>query len=204
MKKLKIIPILLFAAFTISNVQAQYIKVDNGFIDSKFRNKENLPILSDNVRNYAFLLGIDYLDKKRFYLSSQIGYVKLGGEEFNEFLQEPNRSITEEAEYIHLNTTFKFRLNLDERLFVSTGAGPYINILLGEEEFNNLNEGIYQYENLFVGGRLEGGLTYDVKKIRIGITYSYLYDLSAIAKSGAISLYNDNHSVMLTTGYRIR
>ena len=73
-KNLFLISFLFFAKSVNAQFnKSSYLKIDNGVMLSSFRNNLNLPILTNNTVNYSTSLGIDYLQKKWFYLSSQIG-----------------------------------------------------------------------------------------------------------------------------------
>ena len=83
MKHASMKKLLYYALFLLFSpvAQAQFIKIDNGVLFSSFRNELKLDILTQRNTNYATALGIDYLQKKHFYVSSQIGYLQVGGHE---------------------------------------------------------------------------------------------------------------------------
>ena len=201
MKKLLLIAFLL----STGSLYAQYIKLDNGIVSSSFHNEKNLSILSSKkIVSYSFLLGTDYLEKGWFYLSSQIGYIKIGGKEKNSLPQEEYNSISESGSFIHLNTTFRAYIKASEsRFFV--GIGPYINISTGNKNFDSpLYSPSFSFKNLYVGGKPEIGATVDINKFRVGLTGTYMFNLSPSAASEFISLYNNAFSAMATVAYRIR
>src|SRR5690625_3642928 len=75
--KFTIIIILLSQS---STVFSQVLKVNNGISISSVKSKK-VDMLSKSMSAYSFSLGVDYLEKEHFYLSSEIGYLKKGGKE---------------------------------------------------------------------------------------------------------------------------
>lgn len=201
MKKILLIILLL----SVKNAHAQYIKLDNGIVFSSFHNKEDIPILSGKkLASYSFLLGSDYLEKDWFYLSSQIGYTKIGGKEMNPSLQEEYKNISESGSYIHLNTTFRAYIK-DHQSKIFAGIGPYVNILTSAKNFESpLYNPYYSFEKIHIGSKAEIGLTHDINKFRIGLMGTYMLNLSPSAVSEGTSLYINAYSAMITAGYRIR
>lgn len=185
-------------------VQAQYIKIDNGVVISSFYNKEDLPLLSEeNIVHYSVAIGADYLEKDWFSMSSQVGYMRIGGEETNYFPNEENNHVSEIGDYIHLNSTFQAKIQkFNSRIFA--GIGPSVNFLIGNKDFESSLYEEYSFENIHVGGRAELGYTHDLDKFRFGIVGAYLFNISPTAKSEFIEFYNRTFSVMLTAGYRLR
>jgi hypothetical protein len=110
MHKNLLLAILLFSTKSLSAQinKPAYLKFDNGLTVSSFRSNPNLQILEDVNINYSALLGIDFQQTKWFYFSSQIGYMKIGGNETNNgLIGIPNYKISENSDYLHLNTTFR-------------------------------------------------------------------------------------------------
>lgn len=187
------------------DIHAQYIKLDNKLVFSSFYNNKKLPLLSsEKVNSYSFLLGVDYLQKDWFYLSSQIGYMKIGGKETNLLLQGNDVNILESSNYIHLNTTFRaYVKSAGSKIFL--GIGPYINILAGSKEFDSsLYRSDYNFKSLYAGGKAEIGFTQDINRFRIGLVGDYLYNMSASAASPYLILNNNTFSGAVSVGYRVR
>jgi hypothetical protein len=196
--------LVILLSLSFEAAQAQYLKIDNGVLLSSFSNKENIPALSSKASSYTVQVGVDYLERNWFSLSSQIGYTRIGGHETNDLLTRPEwQTITEQKDYVQLNTTFRpYVKAASTKIFI--GAGPTLSILAGNRNFGStLYEG-YHYNRFRVGGKAEVGITEDIKKFRFGLVGAYLLDLSPAAKSEFISLYNNAFSVMLTTGYRLK
>jgi len=197
-KKLFIILLLI----TI-NVQAQHLKIDNGLVISSFSNKKDFPVLDKKVTNYAVSIGLDYLEKDWFSLSSQIGYMLIGGEQALGYpSQAQSIDLKEQKSYIHLNTTFRPSVHAFGVIFF-LGVGPTIDILADGNDADNIFYEGYMYKDVRIGGKGEFGIIQNINKFRFGIVGGYLYNLSTTAKSEFISLNNNAFSIALTTGYRI-
>lgn len=199
---MKIVLPLLLCIMT-GTARGQYLKVDNGILFSSFSNNKNLPLLNSTITTYAVQAGADYWEHSKFYLSSQIGYISIGGRETNPYLSQPEyQKVTERKGYVHLNTTFRPYLKAGiSTLFA--GLGPTINLPLGSRKIeSSLYEG-YRYTRVRVGGKAELGITEDIKKFRLGLLGAYLFDLSPAAKTEFIGLYNKAFSLVATVGYRL-
>ena len=185
-----------------TNTQAQFVKIDNGVVISSFNNEKDLPFFQDRVINYSFLIGMDYMEKNWFYLSSQVGYMRLGGEETNPLLQGEFSHITEHKSFVHFNTTFRGYIR-SSGFKITAGLGPYINVLAANDDFDSsLYEG-YDYQAIHTGAISEFGLTHDTDKLRVGLIGRYMLGLSSTASTEFISLYTDAFSLMVTVGYNV-
>jgi hypothetical protein len=198
------ITIVFFLCLLMQEARAQYLKVDNSILVSSFSNKENLPNLSSDINSYSVQVGVDYLEKKWFSLSSQAGYMQIGGRETNNLLPQPEfKKVTERKEYIQFNTTFRPHIQTSKStLFV--GVGPTVSLLAGDKRFQSPLYENYHYNRLRFGGKAELGITQDIKKFRFGLVGAYLLDFSPAAKSEFLSLYNNAFAVAITTGYRLK
>lgn len=197
-KTIFIIIVLLFIGKSV--VLAQHIKIDNGILFSSYDNSKNLPILYDKVRTYSVNLGADYFEKKWFYLSSQVGYTKLGGKEENPFLADELKHVKESKNYLHMNTTFRaFKEISGLKIFV--GLGPYLNILTGSKKFqSSIYHDFYDLKT-YAGGKGEVGITHDINKFRIGLIGTYMLNLTPVASSVALDLRNNNFGAVVSIGY---
>lgn len=202
MKRIFISAILLFLFTNIT--YSQYVKIDNSLALSSFHNKSNLDILSQNkLQTYSFSIGLDYLENKWFSLSSQIGYISLGGKEINPALQNENYSVSESKNYVHINTTFRLLKKYSNTKLI-LGVGPFINLIADSKGFNsNLYKPYYSSKSLFVGGKGELGVTEDIRRFRLGILGSYLYSLTPVASSDYLNLKNNPIVISITAGYKL-
>ncbi|GAA4445276.1 hypothetical protein GCM10023091_36710 [Ravibacter arvi] len=190
--------------FFVQNASfAQTIKIDAGLLSSSFDNKKNLPILYDKINSYSFTAGVDYLERKWFYLSSQAGYMRVGGQENNSNFGGDTTHIKDSRGYVHLNTTVRGYKNFDG-LTAFIGVGPYLNILTGNGAFEHrIYKSFYEFKS-YIGGKGELGISYDFNQIKIGIIGFYLMSLSDAAKSEGLKLTNNNLGISLSVGYKLR
>ncbi len=205
-KNLFLIIFLIFARSVNAQFnKSSYLKIDNGIMLSSFQSNPNLNILTDKNLNYSTSFGFDYLQKKWFYLSSQIGYAKIGGKETNEGLIGTNDfKIIENSDYVHVNTTFRITTRRQDLNFFA-GIGPFVNFLVSSKNFkSNLYKESYRLKEVYAGGKAEVGISHDIDKIRISLVGSYMYNLSPSASTDFITLNNQNYSAMLSLGYKIK
>ena len=208
---MKIALIIATLVVTASTADAQFLKIDNGIVVSSFNNSRDLPYLySDATSSYSVSLGADYLTTDFFYVSSQIGYMAIGGRENGTLsdLETQNDVVlntSEKAHYVHFNTTLRAFISRDNGMKFFIGIGPYLNILAGNQRFDSpAFEGFDDFENIYAGGKGELGITHDLNNLRIGLVGSYMPSLSSPVKSEVISLNSNAYSLMFTTGYHIR
>ena len=202
--------LLLVLLCLTKNVNAQftkstYIKLDNGFSFSSFQSSPSINILENTNTNYSALLGIDFSQKKWFYFSSQIGYIRIGGNETNNgLIGTSNYKLSENSDYIHLNTTFRIATKRPG-LNVYAGVGPYFNVLVSSKKFQgDFFKNDYEFKQLYAGGKTEVGITQDLHKIRVGLNGSYMFNLSTTASTPALQLNNNTFLAMLSVGYMLK
>lgn len=195
--------ILTFFIITVTNSYSQYIKLDNGISMSSFHNTQNLSILNRYNFNYNLSIGADYLESNWYSVSSQIGYIQVGGQETNNLLDVNMREIKESKGFFNANTTFRGYIKSgNTKYFI--GAGPYINILAANDSFkSNLYNG-YRYKTTHLGILGEIGITQDINNFRIGIIGSYMKNLSSTASTSFINLGNNVFNARISIGYKVR
>lgn len=197
MKKIALFVLILVP---LKKSTAQYIKIDNGILSTAYIDPIGLGILEGKTSNYSVNLGVDYFEKKWFYLSTKVGYVKIGGTEI--FNATEATKVSERKNYLHLNTSFRAFVRKDAATcFV--GVGPYFNALLSSDRFNSADYKDGYKVKSYLGGLGEVGFHFDVKKMRLGFAVEYMRSLSPTASSPEIDLKNNNLGALATIGYRI-
>lgn len=177
-------------------VFSQVIKLNNGFLVTKTTNKKG-NFMKDNLMTYAISLGIDYFEHDYYYLSSEVGYIKLGAKENNSYIDNKHTPVSETWNNVQFNTTFRVRYPL-QSFFIYLGLGPKIDLLLDKNKFSsNFLQDIPERNRLNIGAKSEIGFAYDFPKIRIGVNYSYNFNFMSVAKG----LYNYQHILALSVGY---
>ena len=188
MKYIKKIILILFSLSSSILIQAQCIRVENGFGISSFQKHKTVTLFTDNIQRYALLVGIDYLEHKHWSLSSEIGYLTLGGEEKNILVgEEERKDFTESKKYVQVNTTFRVKCNIDNTYFYA-GVGPKLDILIESNEINNYLFAGYSYNRFIWGTKTEIGF-YQVlnPKIRVGLNASYLLNIGNTMESAYVN-----------------
>jgi hypothetical protein len=101
--------LLLFSLKINAQVnKSTYLKLDNGFSVSSLQSSPDLNILENTNTNYSAMLGVDFAQKKWFYFSSQLGYIRIGGNETNPgLISTPFYKATENSDYVHLRASLK-------------------------------------------------------------------------------------------------
>jgi len=194
---------ILIIVLISSEVKGQVMKIDNGIAFSSYHNNSDLSFLSSKKqKRYSVLLGADYLEKKFFNLSSQAGFLTLGGKEENTDLPDPYRKVSESKGFIHANTTAQFFIRRGGIKYF-LGAGPYANMSTGDRAFSNTVYP-YTYQRFHWGAKTDLGIAYDTGKYRVGMNAVYLLNLSPVAKSSGLSLYNNPISANLSLGFKLR
>ncbi|RFS17077.1 hypothetical protein [Emticicia sp. C21] len=114
--------------------------------------------------------------------------------------------VLEKADYLHLNTTFRYIFIKDKVLNVFIGAGPFVNLALGDKILkSSIYNGFLQYSNFYFGGRPEIGISKEINRFRIDLTGQYMFNLTpSIESRGDIKLTNNTYSCNLTLGYKLR
>lgn len=187
-----------------STVFSQTIKIENGLSFSSMDSKE-FHILSENVTNYSFLAGCDYFEHKFYYISSEIGYLQIGGKETNDPAANNTLiNIQDIWQYIHLNTTIRFKYQTgNSQLFV--GVGPKLEVLVSSNKFTDvIYSNGYEMNKLSPGGKGEIGIVQNINRIRVGLNYSYLVNFWNVGKSLYHSVYSNTSCLMFSIGYKLK
>ena len=177
---------------------SQVIKFSNGVLISTTTNQKKT-FMNESVASYTASIGVEYLEHKYFYLSSEIGYVQLGGKESDAYIDAVHASVCEKWNYLQLNTTFRVKYPINHTHFY-LGLGPKLDMLLDSQRFkSSFLADLPGLNRATVGAKTEVGVAYDFSKVRIGLNYSYSFNFMPVARG----LYNHNHAVMLSIGYRL-
>jgi hypothetical protein len=188
-------------AFTFAGSNAQTIKFDNGVTWNHLKGK-NFPLFDQQIVAYSGLLGIEYLQHKLFYLSSEAGYIQLGGKE-TAGIGAPELKDTETWNYVHLNTTFRLQGGDPVNSFF-IGAGPYLNVLMGDRNISHAVYNGYGAQRLNWGCKAEAGYNKHLGSIVLGVNASWLLPISATVKSPYTSLNARSLGLYLSLGYPLK
>jgi len=153
----------------------QTIRIDNGYSYISIRDcYEN----SSNLKRYSFSVGLDYLEKKTSFLSSQVGFSPSRYYYYyTDYFGDMNDKSDFISDNLFINTLINGKLPFNLS-FAYFGAGPEAHFSINkrnypkENSFHNLNE----FKNI-VGIKFVGGLTFNINKFNLGINCDYFDNL---------------------------
>lgn len=197
---MKKVPLAFICLILAGTAYAQTFKVDNGVTINSLKG-EDFDLFPRKIVSYSMMLGIEYFQRKWYYLSSEIGYLQLGGKE-GEMADDPASGDKQTWNYTQLNTSFRLRMPFStSEIYI--GAGPYLNLLLGSGGFEkDLYEG-YTTQRANWGSKMEVGINGLLEKWKLGINCTYLLPFSAVAKSSYTTIDARSVSIYLSVGYRL-
>lgn len=178
--------------------QAQVITLENGFSISKVKDWYG----QKNLLPYQMSLGVDYMDRGWFQLSSQIGFLKKGGktELMKIFLEDGVGG--KERDRLHLryltfNTTFNLKSRPQNGWVWFAGLGPRVDIYLSNSLYMDMF-GVMDNKPqtssmsgacpVVVGLKCVAGVERDYGKVRIGIRAAYLPSFNPSIKHKSFGL----------------
>lgn len=156
---------------------AQTLKISSGVFYSSL-DIGNSDFYDEKITSIPIMVGLNYLEKKNYYLSSEIGYMKVGGEDLIYMTDDPLNGYSEQKketfDVIQLNTTFRYKIPLKDDFHLFIGAGPKLDFFL-TRKFENYPLNILNYEmpSTIFGLLSEIGATYDINKISVGFVGRY-------------------------------
>jgi hypothetical protein len=197
MKKL---PLIIIGLILAGTSYAQTFKIDNGVTINSLKG-EDFDIFPRKIATYSMMLGVEYFQRKWYYLSSEIGYLKLGGKE-GEMADDPASGDKQTWNYTQLNTSFRLRMGFSTSE-VYIGAGPYLNLLLGSGGFEKELYTGYTTQRANWGSKLEAGVNGIIDRYKVGLNCTYLVPVSTVAKSSYTSIDARSVSIYLSLAYRL-
>jgi hypothetical protein len=198
---MKRITLIFICLIFIENCYSQTLKISNGISINSLKGKR-IDLFPGKINSYSGMLGVEYLQREWFYLSSEVGYLKLGGKE-SETIGDTTSRDKQWWNYVQLNTSFRIRTS-SRNMELYLGAGPYINLLVGSGAFNKEMYAGYTTQKYNWGCKTEAGINENINKFRIGLNCSYLLALSPVAKSPYTSMAARSLSIYLSVGYRLK
>jgi len=186
-----------------NSMLAQTINIKNGITFSSMNfNKINL--FESKIQTYSFTIGTEYLSHTWWELSSEMGYIQKGGKEKEIIENDILIELKEAKNYVHLNTTIRAKYS-GETFYFYAGIGPTFDLLVDSNEFkDNYLEG-YLLKKSIWGMKSEIGFNQFLnKKIKVGLNFSYLYDIDYSGKSEYNKFRFDNYILMFSLGYNLK
>lgn len=184
---------LLSLCFAIS-ANAQMLKVEGGVAFPKLRMKgfDGNQLFDKSVVPFQMAVGLEYLDRGTFNLSSSIGYLRSGGKYdvvFNPVTGENASTFNYKyfIDYLTVNTLFNIKRSVRRETYY-IGVGPRLDFKIGskETEFEGVGYNGQKPEmNAVVFGlKCEAGFWYALDdRFRLGANVSYLPSFTKAGRS---------------------
>jgi hypothetical protein len=216
----KIILLGIFSiAFLLAKTQVVTFKIGPTFSqingERSFVSTESY--LDENYVGFYTSLGLDYLQKKGFSLSSNIGFYTTGGKDTVKLSDEMGNIIgdstfTTKLDFITLNTIAKYNFIAEKKVSPFVGLGIGLNYLVSyDDDFKILDNFDRSDElNILLWGLIgTAGVNIDLNKIRLGAEFMYNYNLNKMIDYESIGgtstqLRVNYYSVLFSVGYKLK
>lgn len=212
--------LLLFGLTIAILTNAQIVKIQGGTSFSKLnwqlKGMNIGPIYNETLMGYSILAGVDYWDKKYFNISSNVGFIRKGGKDEFELIDQygelTGQTITEKPtlDYLSINTMIDLKYKIKEAITPFISFGPRFDYLVSSSKhFDSLKE-IDALNSSSIGLIFGGGLKYDISKIQFGLRADYYLDFTKVAVwtiedtgiDGEVTV--KTFSINLTIGYKLK
>lgn len=218
MKKQLLLTLLTVCFLTVS-AQIVNLKVGPTVSNMKWENSlvSTDTYFDENYVGFYATVGLDYLQKKGFGLSSNIGYFTNGGKGTVDTSDETGNIIgdtsqTTKLNFFTLNTIAKYNFIAEKKISPFIGLGIGLNYLISYDEDSKFLEEYDKIDelNIMLWGLIgTAGLNVDLNKIRLGAEFMYNYNLNKLVDfTGAPGFSNqisvNYFSVLFSVGYRLR
>jgi len=188
---MKYFVMIFIGFFSASLTYGQTLKIQAGTSISKLDwelDKINLkPPYKETLVGLSIFAGIDYLDRKYFNLSSNIGFLNRGGK--GEIpITDSTGTLTDQfviskptLNYLSINTVISLKYPIKESLFPFFNIGPRVDILTSySEHFDGIKD--INELNMVSFGLVTGvGLKYYFSKFHLGLCCDYYLDFNKVA-----------------------
>lgn len=195
--------ISVIALFISCSLFSQKAKVILGGGLSKITNS-NFPVLNENVFVFSGGVGLDWLENDKYYISSELGYMQMGGKETNPSLPDPFTEMEKRWGFISVSSAFRYKIPISNTFFF-IGAGPKLNISLDSSSAfeNTVYDGGFKMKTLNIGLNTELGYMHDWDNFRAGIVGSYLVGISPVADTEFAKLKSSPLYISLSFGVNL-
>ena len=217
---MKYLPIfIVFVVFSLNGyTQVINIKAGPAFSGMKW---ENSLASTDDYFNEIYVgfytaIGLDYLQKKGFSLSSNIGYFTNGGKGTFRFLDElgVSRDTTQitKLQFFTLNTLANYHFFAEKTLSPFIGLGIGLNYQVSYDENVKLLEQFDEEDelNIILWGLIgKAGINVNLDHFRVGMEFMYNYNLNKLVDYEGMPGFSNQvsvnyFSVLFSVGYRLK
>lgn len=188
---MKKITLVIFGLIFTHLTYGQIINIRAGTSFSKLEwklDKINLdPPYKETLVGLSIFAGIDYLNKKHYNLSSNIGYIQRGGRgeipltDSDGNLTDSTVTSKPELNYFSINTVIELKYPIKKNFIPFLSIGPRLDLLTSySDHFDSLDD-ISELNNISFGLLIGGGIKYELTNFQIGIRCDYYQDFNKVA-----------------------
>lgn len=217
MKKTGLLLIGLTFAFLTN---AQTLKIQGGTsiskLDWQLKGTNINSFYDETFIGYSIFAGIDYLDKKYYNLSTNIGMIRKGGKDEIEAYDEDGlptgQTIIQKPtlDYLSINTMIDLKYRITETVSPFISFGPRIDYLVNSNKYFDSLEDINELQSTSIGLILGGGLKYNISNLQLGLRTDYYLNFTKVADwtnesngvKGEVTV--NTFTVNLTIGYKLK
>lgn len=157
----------------------------------------------------SFSIGMEYLEKKYWSISSNVGYVRKGGNEPGSNTDSlgrpiPITNLSETFDYVSINTLFNLKYPLKGNWEPYISLGPHADFMTSH------NHTFYYFDFPNVLNKRCYGMVYAVgirhafSHVLVGLRAEHLVDLTPLVHLGDETNYTHTRFLSATIGYRFR
>lgn len=211
-----LVVLLVLSAVT---AKGQMLKVDAGMAFSKLKTSglKNIQLFDKSVKPFQMSVGLEYMEREHFNLSSSIGYLRTGGK--NEVILDPltgeNTASTIDykyfIDYLTVNTLFHIKQSVRRETYYF-GLGPRLDFRVGGKEtklggVEYINGHKPKMNAIVLGLKCEAGFWYTLDDhFRLGANVSYLPSFTKAWTSPAVpdvTMTTRTFTVGVSLGYML-
>ncbi len=211
--------ILFSAYFLTTSAQIVSFEIGPSFSQMKWENSlvSTDKYFNENYVGFYTAIGLDYLQKKGFSLSSNIGYFTNGGKGAIDYTDEHGNIIGDTAQttklnFFTLNTMAKYNFMAEKKISPFVGLGVGLNYLISYDENVKFLEQFDEIDalNIMLLGLIgTAGLNVNLNKLRVGVELMYNYNLNKLVDyTGTPGISNrisvNYGALLLSVGYRLK
>lgn len=211
----------IFFCFALYAATAQTLNIKTGATFSKMSWTNSMAsntLFDKEYFGFITTFGVDYLQKKFFMLSSNIGYVNIGGNGTVlavDPIHPMNDKMIDIRTTLHFftsNTLALFKFKIGKSISPFIGFGPRLDYLVKYKEDAGLLVQFDDIKNLnkmqygFIG---VAGINYNMNKFRIGLEFQYNYTFTKLVNfTSQWNVKNElsvrYYNVAASIGYKIK
>jgi hypothetical protein len=209
---MKQISLFLLGLIITILTNGQTIKIQTGTSLSNLAwSNSDIHAYEKTLTGYSFFAGTDFLNKKYFNLSSNIGFLRKGGKGgaiIYDINGNPVGETSEKAkfDYFSFNSTIDLKYPIKDKINPFISFGPRFDYLLSyyNNEMIKMVDKMDGLEKCNIGLILGTGFYYDFTKFQFGLLADYYFNFKNIADWPVVLEFADKtFTINLTIGYKL-